>query len=444
MSSSSLLSGFKSHLEATLIVIINPTKSLYKLFNFHFMSSSKLNLNLNRSTIDLSSSEFEEKIEKIKNTPAPRFAKYIPNLDNLKKLEEKYKNKKNIIVEGNGGAISNFRGIYNTLGEISDKNVYLLDTEDPAYIQELKRKCSPKDSLVILTSKSGTRIQVLANYFAFSDYPILIITEDNDGALNQIRKEKGLDVSFYPETEITDRYTGLTESALTSAEIVGIDTRDMIEGGKEMYALCDVNSTIKNNPALQLALTLDKLEKIGYTELFLSIYSKKLFGFYSLIVQLYHESVCKKELGQTIYGGEAPENQHHTLQRFISGRKNSLGFFITIKNPTDKENSKLKISDNLRNIKCRNITLENLSHFSLGDIVKAEFQGTWQDVIDNSIPAVHLELDEISPRTIGQFMAFFYYFTFYSALLRNVNPCNQPGVEKSKENIFGIVEKIGI
>ncbi|MEA2098006.1 MAG: hypothetical protein U9P70_02950 [Patescibacteria group bacterium] len=400
---------------------------------------STLNLNLDHSTIDLSSSEFKKKIEKIKSTPTPNFAKYTPDLEEIKKLRKKYENKKNIIVEGNGGSISNFRGIYSALKKTSDKNIYLLDTEDPDYINELKNKCTKKDTLMILTSKSGTRIQVLANYFAFQDYPILTITEDNDGALNKIRKIKNIDVSFHPK--ISGRYSGLTESALTSAEIVGIDTKKMIEGGKDMYLACGLQSELKNNPALQLALTLDKLEKTGYTELFLSIYSKKLFGFYSLIVQLYHESVCKKELGQTIYGGEAPENQHHTLQRFISGRKNSLGLFITIKNSA--HNLKFDIEKDLKNIKCRNITLESLNDISLQDIIKAEEQGTWQDVIDNNIPAIHLELQEISPYTIGQFMAFFQYATFYSALLRGVNPCNQPGVEKSKENIFGIVEKIG-
>ncbi|MCK5123193.1 MAG: glucose-6-phosphate isomerase, partial [Candidatus Pacebacteria bacterium] len=102
-----------------------------------------------------------------------------------------------------------------------------------------------------------------------------------------------------------------------------------------------------------------------------------------------------------------------------------------------------EVEKDLKNIKCRNITLENLNNLSLDKIIKAEFQGTWQDVIDNNIPAIHLELDEISPYSIGQFMAFFQYTAFYSALLRGVNPCDQPGVEKSKENIFGIVEKIG-
>jgi len=367
---------------------------------------STLNLNLNHSTVNLDSKELKENIEKIKNTPVPNFAKYTPALKEIRKLKEKYKNIKNIIVEGNGGSISNFRGIFQALGDKENKNIFILDTEDPDYIKYLKNKCPKEDTLVILTSKSGARIQVLANY---------------------------------------------------SAEI--------IKGGKEMYALCDINSplergercvNIKNNPALQLALTLDKLEEVGYIEIFLSVYSKKLSGFFELIKQLFHESVCKNELGQTIYGGEAPENQHHTLQRFISGRKNSVGLFITVKDFSDyrtkpktelgsgypEPSSVLKVSNNLKNIKCRNITLGDLNNISLDKIIKTEFQGTWQDVIDNNIPAIHLELDEISPRAIGEFMAFFQYTAFYSALLRGVNPCDQPGVEKSKENIFGIVREI--
>jgi glucose-6-phosphate isomerase len=198
-----------------------------------------------------------------------------------------------------------------------------------------------------------------------------------------------------------------------------------------------------HNPTFALALSLAKLEKAGYTELFLSIYSKKLSDFAELIIQLYHESVCKNGIGQLIYGSEAPENQHHTLQRLISGRKNSIGFFINVKNPKHSEDLKFEVEENLKDIKCRNIVLGNLNGISLAEIFSAEFQGTWQDVIDNNIPAINLEIEEITPHSIGELMAFFYYTTFYSALLRGVNPCDQPGVEKSKKNIFEIVGRIG-
>jgi glucose-6-phosphate isomerase len=395
-------------------------------------------LNLDHANIDLVSSKFREKIEKIKRIPTPNFAKYIPDIEKLRKLREKYSDKKNVIVEGNGGAIENFRSIFTALSAESSKNVYMLDTEDPDYIFDLMRSCDAKDTLVILTSKSGTRIQVLANYFALKEFPILIITEDNKGSLNEIRKINNHGVSFYPSVEMTDRFTGLTESALTTSEIVGINSEEMIKGGKDMHEMCDPKADIKDNIALRFALTLDSLEKIGYNEMFLSIYSKKLAGFYNLISQLFHEGVCKNGVGQTIYGGEAPENQHHTLQRFISGRKNSVGVFLTIKNFSHKEIG-INVDDNLKKVICRNITMEKLNKISLESIIHAEFQGTWQDVTDNKIPAINFEIDDLSGYSVGGFMAFFQYAAFYSAILRGVNPCDQPGVEKSKENIFRII-----
>lgn len=403
--------------------------------------STLFNLNLISSTINLDSEEFGSKIEKINNVPTPHFAKYKPDIENLKKLREKYRNKKNIIVEGNGGAIENFRAIFNALSDQSDKIVYMLDTEDPDYIHDLIKSCNAKNTLVILTSKSGTRIQVLANYFALKKFPILIITEDNEGSLNEIRKIKSHDVSFYPNVEMTDRFTGLTESALTTSEIVGIDSNSLIEGGEEMHKNCDPRADLKDNIALQFALTLDSLEKMGYNEMFLSIYSKKLAGFYNLITQLFHEGVCKNGIGQTIYGGEAPENQHHTLQRFISGRRNSAGVFITVKNFSHKDIA-INVDNDLKKVICRNIAMEKLDKVPLENIIHAEFQGTWQDVTDNKIPAINLEINNLSGYTVGGFMAFFQYAAFYSAILRDVNPCDQPGVEKSKENIFRIIAEI--
>lgn len=402
--------------------------------------STEFSLGLSQCNVNPDSEEFKSKIEKINAIPTPNFAKYIPNIENLRKLRGKYKSKKNVIVEGNGGAIENFRAIFSALSEQSEKNVYMLDTEDPDYIHDLIKSCDVKNTLAILTSKSGTRIQVLANYFALKKFPMLIITEDNKGSLNEIRKIKNHDVSFYPGVEMTDRFTGLTESALTAAEIVGIDTLPMVEGGKEIHKNCDPKAELKENIALRFALCLDKLEKIGYHEMFLSIYSKKLAGFYNLIAQLFHEGVCKNGVGQTIYGGEAPENQHHTLQRFISGRKDSVGVFITLKNFFHKEID-IKVDNDLKKVVCRNIALEKLNKLTLEKIIAAEFQGTWQDVIDNKIPAINFEIDNISGHAIGEFMAFFQYTAFYSAILRGVNPCDQPGVEKSKENIFEILEK---
>ena len=36
-----------------------------------------------------------------------------------------------------------------------------------------------------------------------------------------------------------------------------------------------------------------------------------------------HESFGKDKLGQSYFGGQGPEMQHHTSQRFFGGRKNT-------------------------------------------------------------------------------------------------------------------------
>lgn len=414
-------------------------RNLHNVYHNSTHMPTALNLKLGCLDIDLNFPEYAAEIERIRNIPTPNFAKYEPDLENLRSIRKKYKNARNLIVEGNGGAIENFRGIFGALSHKTKKKVYMLDTEDPDYIFEVTKNCDKKNTLVVLTSKSGTRIQVIANYFALKKYPILVITEDNNGTLNEIRKIKNHYSAFYPSVSMTDRFTGLTESALVTAEIVGINTALLVTGGRDMHQICGPSSNFEHNIALKFAITLDKLEKLGYYNMFLSIYSKKLGAFYNLLSQLFHESVCKNGLGQTIYGGEAPENQHHTLQRFISGRKDSIGIFITVSNFSHK-NIIIKTDKDLNGIVCRNITLEKLNNISLADIIRAEFEGTWQDVVDNKIPAINIEIDELSEYSVGAFMAFFQYTAFYSAILRGVNPCDQPGVEKSKENIFKIID----
>ena len=206
-----------------------------------------------------------------------------------------------------------------------------------------------------------------------------------------------------------------------------------------MYEKCKPNSPFENNPALQFAAHLDKLEKMSYDEIFLSIYSKRVDGFFKMIVQLIHESICKSGKGQTIYGADAPENQHHTLRRFISGKRNSVGFFITIENY--QNDFKIEVPDSIKNIRCRNIEIKDFAKLSAQDVIHTEFEGTWKDTIEEKIPVINLRLREISPASAGMLIAFLQYATYYSAVLRDVNPFDQPGVEKSKEYIFRLVEE---
>lgn len=391
-------------------------------------------LDLDSSRSGLTLAEITELEAKLRGTATPFFATYAPDFSAIESLGKRYREKKNIIIEGNGGSISTLRAFYSCLATDAGQQVFLLDTSDPSAITEIKKRCPVEDTLLIVISKSGESIDALAAYLALQEYETALVTGPS-GALFEIGKIKELALFNHPD--ISGRFSGITECALFPAAVLGCDTQEIARGAQEMYAACAPDSPYASNPALRLAAHLDKLEKIGYDEIFLSIYSRKLNGFFELIVQLFHESVCKQGKGQTFYGGEAPENQHHTLQRFNSGKKNSVGLFLTVEDLG--ENAPLSVPEELRGIPCRNIRLGQLDQRRLSDILHTEFEGTWEDTRKEEIPAINLQLQEISPMAAGALVALFQYATFYSALLRDVNPFDQPGVEKSKEYIFRLL-----
>lgn len=401
--------------------------------------SEIFSLNMNFSRAELTEKEIADAEQKIQNLPVPFFATYSPNFESIKEIGKKYGCKKNIIIEGNGGSVSTIRALASCFSADNDKNVIILDTDDPDYIAEIKKKCPIEDTLLMVINRSGNSIQTISGYLLLREYETVFITTTGS-TLFEIGK--AMDVPTYhtsAEDQPVSRFSSISEFHLIPAEIIGADIEEITRGAQEMYARCKPDSPFENNPALQFSAHLDKLEKMSYNEIFLSIYSKRVDGFFKMIVQLIHESICKDGKGQTIYGADAPENQHHTLQRFISGKRNSVGFFITVENY--QNDFKIEVPDSIKDIKCRNIEIKDFAKLSAQDIIHTEFEGTWKDTIEEKIPAINLQLKEISPLSAGMLIAFLQYTTYYSAVLRDVNPFDQPGVEKSKEYIFQLVEK---
>ena len=379
-------------------------------------------------------SSIKKKLDKIKGMPIPDFNNYVEDVQLLKKTLKKYRWFKNLIVIGNGGSNTSFLAYHKALVPLdSKKKAFILTSMEPDLIKELRSTYSRSKTLVMPISKSGTNIGILEAMFAFSDYKLLPVTSPEKGALSVIAEEKKMEM--IPHPPIGGRYSGFTASAFAPALFFGIDVEDIQDGAKTMYDFCNPKVHIDRNPALQLAASLYLLEKKGYIEIFCPIYSSKLSGFQNLIVQLMHESVCKKGKGQTSYCAEAPESQHHTNQRFFGGRKNVLGLFITV----DKQNdckTKVNVPVSVSKIKVRDGILADIDNTPYASALEYEFQGTYQDAVNKKIPCAHIHIDKVSPFDIGELTAFWHYVAVYSAALRDVDPFDQPQVESSKDISF--------
>jgi len=377
-------------------------------------------------SFSIESDNIEASEKDLSEKEVPNFAEYRPDLENIK---EKASDKEfeNLVVIGNGGSITTFRAyLYAFLPEVS-KDIRLVTTMDPDYLNRLSRELDEQDTLVVPISKSGQTVGVIEALMFFMNrgYDVLPVTSDNNGALRTIVEEQGLDYIEHPD--VGGRFSGATETALVPAALAGMDIDEIRAGAEKMY---EDLSPEKDNKAKKLALELYEAEKNGYTDVLTPFYSTRLFGFYPLFVQLMHETVCKEGEGQTVYGDLGPEYQHHTNQRMFGGENNIVPLFFRTET---HEHAEIKVPEGLEDIDIRGRKLGDLEQNSYSQALKSEYLGVKHAVDNEGRPNFTLTLDELSYGSAGELVAFMQYLAVYSGWLRGVDPFDQPDVEKSKE-----------
>ncbi|HAG27789.1 TPA: hypothetical protein DCG61_03345 [Patescibacteria group bacterium] len=361
----------------------------------------------------------------------PNFLDYQPDLVLLEKLHKKFAGHKKLIVIGHGGSITTFAGLYGALKSKSTKKAFLVSTNDPDYLSEVKAQTSPHDTIVVAVSKSGETVTQLEALLQFIDYPLLIVT-GAAGPLAEIAHQLKSEVVIHPP--IGGRFSGFTEATLVPAALCGFDVEKIVKGGAEW--LVKFNET---NPAYEAASMFAQLEGQGVVDVFMPFYSSRLFPFSNLIVQLCHESFGKEGKGQTYFAHEAPESQHHTNQRFFGGQKNIAGWFISSQNSqTDLTTT---VPENLTDIPLKEQTLSVLDKIPLQEALQFEREATIDDAKMNDVPIVDMQLEELSEHHLGELIAFWQMYAVYSSLFRAVNPYDQPQVEASKKISFSRREK---
>jgi len=334
----------------------------------------------------------------------------------------------NVIVIGNGGSITSFKAYFGALAK--DKNSYVIDSPDPALIRKVKRDCPSDKTIVLAISKSGNTLGVIEALVAFGGYKIIVVTEGEEGTLRQIANKMNYPIVEHPN--ISGRYSGASSAGLFPALLCGINIDKIAEGISSGYKY--------KKEAWSLAKHYHDLEQKGYVEVYVSAYSWLLENYRTLIIQLMHESVCKESRGQTFYFAEAPECQHHTNQRFLGGKKNVIGTFIIVHDSA--EDKKIEIPKEIEKISLKGLVLKELEGVSYQKALIAEHHGTKTEADRLGIPNVTIELPEVTNETVGELLAFWQLVAFYSAILRNVDPFNEPAVTNSKNITIEEIKKL--
>lgn len=372
--------------------------------------------------------------ERVAGLELPAFQTHTVDLESVRHQLEPYLKYDNIIIIANGGSRTSALAFWQSLRHLrNDKHVEFVSTMEPDVIQELRSRYNIADTLVMPISKSGTNVDVLEPLMHFLDYPVLPVTSPEKGVLYEIARVRGWDI--VPHPEVGGRYSGRTECAFAPAMLMGLDAVAINAAAVNAYASFGYGAVNADNLAYRAAAICHYQETQGVSEIFAATYSQSVAGFLPLLVQLIHESTGKDGKGQTIFGDQAPESQHHTNQRFFGGQRNVMGWFTTVRHQRHSS-IQTTVPEDIRDLKLREGTLAVIDRHRLQDALRFDYEGVAENTTALGIAHMTLEVDEVTPESMGELLSFYHYFTVYSALLRDQDPFDQPEVEAAKDISF--------
>lgn len=194
----------------------------------------------------------------------------------------------------------------------------VLDTTDPTAIRAESRSIPPAQLLIIISSKSGSTIEVLSlsKHFAAAlkaagqdvGAHCLAVT-DAGTPLEALAKDWRCRRVFVhgPGTgaEVGGRFSALTYFGLLPAALIGVSVAELLRRADAMAACCGPDAPLHENPAAQLGLALGRLALDGRDKLTL-LCAGPLESFGMWAEQLVAESTGKAGRGIVPLCGEPP------------------------------------------------------------------------------------------------------------------------------------------
>lgn len=328
-----------------------------------------------------------------------------------------------LVVIGNGGSVTTLKGL-RWLAPGWEGRLHIVDTVDPSFLARVRSSTGGKRTHVIAVSKSGRTMNVLENLCVFRGLPTTVITARTMSPLGALAKANGWNVIGVPD-DIGGRFSGRTASALLPAAVMGIDVKEVSGGIGEAYeTACGESGFLGLSGGLYLK------ERLGSRALFIPVYSRAYSGFCPLVTQLLHETLSKERKGLTALCFEGPEVQHHTNQRVFDGPEDVMTLFITKKGD---EGPIISWEGAEGDVTVGERTLSEIGGYTLGKALSCEYESVMDHMREEKMPFAHVRMDGESAADMGFYIGMWQFLAYYSAILRKVNPFDQPAVEKAKE-----------
>lgn len=353
-----------------------------------------------------------------------------------------------LIVVGIGGSYLGARAVQNALTPhfIERKSgievVYVGQNMSGAYVQGLIDYIKDKRVYVNVISKSGGTMEPALAFRVFREYMedkygleaknrIIVTTDVKIGLLHGIAYNSGYR-QFEIPANVGGRYSVLTPVGLLPLAVAGIDIDSLMLGAK-CAAIEFSASQLEDNEAYRYAVLRHALHTKGYKVELLASFEPALKRFHEWWMQLFGESEGKQAKG--LFPTSANfSTDLHSIGQFI--QEGSPILFETLlhfkeisvdyKVPFDERDED---------------GLNYLAGRTFNEINAVSKEGTALAHSEGGVPVIQLELDKLDEYHLGYLIYFFMKACAMSALLLEVNPFDQPGVEAYKKKIMELLKQ---
>ncbi len=147
-----------------------------------------------------------------------------------------------VLLLGMGGSSLAPEVFQRTFGNVQGyPEILVLDSTHPAAILAMEKKIDLANTLVLISSKSGTTFETLSLFRYFWDrlsekhdkpgFHFVAIT-DAGSPLEKLANEKKFRKTFLPPPDVGGRYSALTEFGLVPAALIGMDIQKLLDRGQ--------------------------------------------------------------------------------------------------------------------------------------------------------------------------------------------------------------------
>ncbi|MDR1489333.1 MAG: glucose-6-phosphate isomerase [Desulfovibrio sp.] len=369
---------------------------------------------------------------------------YRPELEKeLPGILERLRPYRHMLLLGIGGSALGARALQKAFRPAQDRPghsgpcLWIADNIDADTLGAWMEILDPKETILVVVSKSGGTIETMAQYFIMRRWlkkslgetwkeHVILVTDAKSGELRAEAQKEAI-VSMPVPDNLGGRYSVLSAVGLLPAGFLGMDWRALLDGAAAAAAPLLVpeaamGKALGAHPAWGLAVWAGELIERSYSELIFFSYIPLWSCFGAWFSQLWAESLGKEGQGSMPVPATGVTDQHSVNQMFLDGPRNKGCLFLTCDSLDKGEDFGADVPEKWN----------WLADKSFGDLLLAEALGTRMALAKYGVPLVHIALHSADEHAAGRLMGLCMSATILTGLLLGINPVDQPAVELGK------------